>query len=416
MAATSPYKSKLFTFLNRQSIQWGSRLTEAARRLKITLEWGTQIALYPLYLLVQTSRVATRQFTASQGQRQTLAAQASATAADLTTEIMVLTAPEAQTRDLQGIACDLNDRDIIFIDRQNQAVEPHQTQAFLQQQISLHLSALDHPTSPQAQVTTAQMNPRFLPSIQTQRPDVLPPVRWLLQGLHWLEQSPVAIAIDLFGESRWHSTMMPPEIYTPQLLPPLPLAAILQPLDQRIAQLEQQLLQPQSATDAPPLQRFLQVRWQRFADTPTPNSDAPPAASPSPWLTWADLFQAKLVQTQVNPRTDSPILTSAPTPKPQWSPPILAERLQNLNQPNALTSPTVTPTELAIAAPVNNELTATTREDSPSGIEAQPEWIETQALSVGYEQHFLERLLKALDHLLLWLENTVAQLWSKLHR
>ena len=65
MTSTSPYKSKLFNFLNRKSIRFNSRLTQAVRRLKITAEWGTQIAVYPLYMLVQSARIATRQLAAS---------------------------------------------------------------------------------------------------------------------------------------------------------------------------------------------------------------------------------------------------------------------------------------------------------------------------------------------------------------
>lgn len=53
---SSPYQSKLFNFLNRQSQQWRDRATMAARHLQVAAEWGVQILLYPIYLMVQAGR------------------------------------------------------------------------------------------------------------------------------------------------------------------------------------------------------------------------------------------------------------------------------------------------------------------------------------------------------------------------
>jgi hypothetical protein len=59
--ATGPYKSKLLNFLNRQSIQAKERLEQAGRQLKVAVEWGIQVLIYPVYLMVQTGRMAGRQ-------------------------------------------------------------------------------------------------------------------------------------------------------------------------------------------------------------------------------------------------------------------------------------------------------------------------------------------------------------------
>lgn len=59
--ATGPYKSKLLNFLNRQSIQAKERLEQAGRQLKVAVEWGVQVLIYPVYLMVQTGRMAGRQ-------------------------------------------------------------------------------------------------------------------------------------------------------------------------------------------------------------------------------------------------------------------------------------------------------------------------------------------------------------------
>ncbi|BAU64168.1 hypothetical protein STA3757_15390 [Stanieria sp. NIES-3757] len=54
------YKSRLFNFLNRQSIRFGSEIGKTVRQLKIATEFGVQILLYPVYLMVQAGR-STRQ-------------------------------------------------------------------------------------------------------------------------------------------------------------------------------------------------------------------------------------------------------------------------------------------------------------------------------------------------------------------
>ncbi len=61
MSSNGPYKSRLFNFINRQAIEFNSRLGKTFRNLKVTVTWGVQILLYPFYLLVQTGRWAERQ-------------------------------------------------------------------------------------------------------------------------------------------------------------------------------------------------------------------------------------------------------------------------------------------------------------------------------------------------------------------
>ncbi len=402
MSAPGPYQSKLFNFLNRQSIQWGNRLTQAARRLKITVEWGSQIAFYPLYLLVQTSRVAVRQIAATQTERKRLTL---AEAAAQTPDFPPSTAKSDGTTQppLQGIACDLTTQDILFVDQDNHTVKPHQSQTELQRQISFHLGSVNYQKR-QEHLASHTPNPRILPPVHGHNPRLLAPVRWLMQGLSWLEQSPVAIAIDLFGESHWHTAVVPPEIYSPQLLPPLPLAPVLKPLDQRLAQLEQRVLAPTVPAEAlPPLQRFFR-NWFKVQPATSTITAPDPVVTPKPWLTWADLFQAKTKSAEaIDPvNLDSPQAPLTPLP------PLVT----TLNQP--ISSP-----EPGAIATVEAQTQSLTRPDVPPSsteIEAKPEWIETEALSVGYEQHFLERLLKALDHLLAWVEHTASQLFKKLNQ
>ncbi len=49
-----------------------------------------------------------------------------------------------------------------------------------------------------------------------------------------------------------------------------------------------------------------------------------------------------------------------------------------------------------------------------TGMEAQPDWIETNATVMGYVKHPLEQLLAWLDSLMLWLEEMLLKIWQRL--
>ena len=65
------YKSNLFNFFWRQSLQLQDLWQKKARQAKVSSIWGLQAGLYPLYLLFQTSRLAGRTLRQAdtQGQR-----------------------------------------------------------------------------------------------------------------------------------------------------------------------------------------------------------------------------------------------------------------------------------------------------------------------------------------------------------
>ena len=48
-----PYKSRLFNFFNRRSLQFRDRVGEAFRHLKVAAEWGAQVLISPLYWIFQ---------------------------------------------------------------------------------------------------------------------------------------------------------------------------------------------------------------------------------------------------------------------------------------------------------------------------------------------------------------------------
>ncbi|MCC5598587.1 hypothetical protein [Nostoc favosum] len=51
-----------------------------------------------------------------------------------------------------------------------------------------------------------------------------------------------------------------------------------------------------------------------------------------------------------------------------------------------------------------------------SQVEAQPDWIETKATSIGYEKHPLEQLLEWVDYVMLWLEERFVKMFQSLRQ
>ncbi|AUB40505.1 hypothetical protein COO91_06522 [Nostoc flagelliforme CCNUN1] len=51
-----------------------------------------------------------------------------------------------------------------------------------------------------------------------------------------------------------------------------------------------------------------------------------------------------------------------------------------------------------------------------SQVEAQPNWIETKATSIGYEKHPLEQLLEWVDYVMLWLEERFVRIFQSLRQ
>ena len=51
--SSRPYKSRLFNFVNRRSLQFRDRIGETFRHLKVAAEWGAQLLISPLYWIFQ---------------------------------------------------------------------------------------------------------------------------------------------------------------------------------------------------------------------------------------------------------------------------------------------------------------------------------------------------------------------------
>ncbi|MBD2440729.1 hypothetical protein [Nostoc sp. FACHB-110] len=141
-------------------------------------------------------------------------------------------------------------------------------------------------------------------------------------------------------------------------------------------------------------------------------------ATAETWLTWHDLFGN-------SPTVADKTLTSTPqslTPSPQirlspkqkltiTQPKAGAGLVQRKKQSRHLTQSqkisgkvaNVTKSEI-----YTSEITHQQNKNSHQ-VEAQPDWIEIKATSMGYDQHFLERILVWLDRTMLWLEEILVK-------
>uniref|UniRef100_A0ACD5H109 Uncharacterized protein n=1 Tax=Desertifilum tharense IPPAS B-1220 TaxID=1781255 RepID=A0ACD5H109_9CYAN len=70
MTSGGRYQSRFLNFLHRQSLRLVDRSDRAWRHLKVATEWAAQAALYPIYLLLQTTQLAGKQL--QQAVQQTL--------------------------------------------------------------------------------------------------------------------------------------------------------------------------------------------------------------------------------------------------------------------------------------------------------------------------------------------------------
>ena len=52
--SSRPYKSRLFNFVNRRSLQFRDRIGETLRHLKVAAEWGAQLLISPLHWIFQS--------------------------------------------------------------------------------------------------------------------------------------------------------------------------------------------------------------------------------------------------------------------------------------------------------------------------------------------------------------------------
>lgn len=151
---------------------------------------------------------------------------------------------------------------------------------------------------------------------------------------------------------------------------------------------ESQTLDPKTGEETDPLtiKRLIQAAIAYFFGQPKNHFSPPPESlesSQEPWLTQADLFGSNESGTEN-------------------SKDLGAEIARQLNDNYSFTT----------ASPQLKS----GKEEEKTNSDSASDWLQAQAIPIGYEKHFLARLLEWLDRALAWLEEKLLQLWNWLKR
>ncbi|MDX2097886.1 MAG: hypothetical protein SFW36_08925 [Leptolyngbyaceae cyanobacterium bins.59] len=434
------YQSRSLSFISQQTRRLSDRVSRTLRQLKTATVWGAQILLYPVYLGFQTTRLAGRQLQQEirQIQLELEAVRNRSTPnssmftsppvlaepvlpepvlSDLGVQKMLHTptdlwtqAPDAGALAIRGVACRLDDRHLVLITSQNDPLDiltseqEQQLQRWIIQEIANY-----HYRQRSRRLQERPFTTRLpLPS---DRPQVFLPVRLFRRVMAWMQQSSVAMTVNLFQEARTET---------------IPSRVFWTPHD--CIDLER--------TDPIPVR---ELAWE--GGFPLPNQSPYPAlsaADPDIWLNLSDLFDSRV-----------------PDPEPQVIAALVQEQYQSTSLVTQLEITTQTgkqgviqqvrrtisavtasrgnrsgklaidpnasepngPESLTIAVPSSAVSTAVTPDLAVSGLdggEVAPTWIEADVQLVGYVKHPLEQVIEWLDRVITWLENRAIGLSQRL--
>ncbi len=241
MSSSTPYQSRLLNFLNRQAIRINDKLGKTIRYVKVATEWGVQILLYPVYLMVQSGRMVGRQLaqkletnlflssgkenegiipvdrplesiliTISPWLTDTKIENISTDISNLeeidvvnlkTTEINSLLDPNLS---FQGIASLLENRHLVLVDKNNQTLDilTLEQQQQIQKQIVLEVAVYKYQKRRQG-ILEKRQEIAYLPNyeININANNTIAPVRSIWEIMNWIQTSQLAASLDLFGES-----------------------------------------------------------------------------------------------------------------------------------------------------------------------------------------------------------------------
>jgi hypothetical protein len=491
MSSSGRYQSRLFSFFSHQSLRLKDKTSQAWRQIKLAAVWGTQIALYPIYAVFQSGRLLGRQM--GQAVRQTFprlrtakpetldSAESLELAADApisrlldrldggALELARCSADTARIGEgsplnppmlgdfeekgnalilqdggsgirslnlrVQGFASLLERRSLVLVGVGNEVLDvlTEEQQGQLQQQIIWEIANYWR----QRKLRLGAAEPigtgsnTFLP-LPKEKANLLPPVRVFRRVMAWMQLSPVAIATNLFQESRLAAALpadFEPFSDLPQLpaalsseseidhqvnelfsgqSEPLPLLAWVKNQAIGLADFSKSLggfLQGSSIVLYDPLPKSEPDEWVTEPPFVPPNVAKPvrvakPSGSTKPWLSMEDFFAGEFLGV-----TGSGQIVKQPDGA--------------VKPPDLFESPAMGRPE----APPDSELTAASSVAiDPSVPESihQPllesETWEAEVTSVSYETHPLEQLLKWLDSGMLWIEQKLEQVWNWVNR
>ena len=149
-----------------------------------------------------------------------------------------------------------------------------------------------------------------------------------------------------------------------------------------------------------------------------------------PWLTWEDLFIDRSTEINIETSTEtSPSLPLRGMPKRTALKPSQSGKIQKKFRKSSKITRSTTPKSSKLSLTTSNlaetsvssqldtileeaiETALMTTNSQETGLDAAPDWIETEARAIGYHKHPLEQILEILDIFILWLEENLKKIW-----
>ncbi|PSO73410.1 MAG: hypothetical protein BRC37_09585 [Cyanobacteria bacterium QH_3_48_40] len=328
---------------------------------------------------------------------------------------------EAEASIMQGVATLLETRTLVLVTSDNRVLDlltPSQQQ-ILQQRISLEVAEYWHQPLPMPRASYFPLQ-----------------VFWKL--MDWVQTSPVARAIDLFGESTLVTRK--DKLWERRILPAGAIERWGYWWSDRLTERLHELtfgsprLEPRPQPDFSNIQTLIRAginyflgkrRRQSFYEY-AEGTEIPTSTPENPWLSWGDLFSLTPSPAGHYPEAsvcDLPLSQSAPQTRVKRKKSLLRAVLRVMGRvpvtpQNSHKSGSKDFTEgWDSGMPKAGEnFSASFSPSSSAHTLPPPDWIEIEAIPIGYVKHPLERLLVWLDGIMLWLEELVRKIWRSLFR
>ncbi|MBW4554998.1 MAG: hypothetical protein KME59_03495 [Trichormus sp. ATA11-4-KO1] len=136
---------------------------------------------------------------------------------------------------------------------------------------------------------------------------------------------------------------------------------------------------------------------RRFQSLPKSTQLQNEDSARDPWLKLSDLFGKS------DTVADKPASSQNLTVKKPKAKSVLSPRQQNN-------------TEISVKHSLTRTSQAITESCQNTQVEVQPDWIDVEAIFIGYDRHPLEKILEWLDHAMLWLEEIFVKVFHWLQR
>ncbi|WP_107671169.1 hypothetical protein [Cyanothece sp. BG0011] len=452
-----PYKSKLFNFVNRQSLRWRDRLIRSAQYLRVGAEWSIQILIYPVYLMVQAGRATRKQL------------RRSFTSLALPNNNPVASTPQVdrplkrvfqetehcltQGKNkpignnnhhkktplmIQGVASEIESHNLILVAENNTIID------ILSETQQKHLKNYIRLETANYWYDLKQNKRDSLGLIHTFSEDeyhVLPPIRWFWQVMGWMQTGTLAMTLDFFGES----SLVPvvPQNTITTLSKPSPVfqeenSTKLLPssfsFQQKLQQWREHIRQKSNESlnidndDPFRIEFLIYAAIDYFFNRVTPHQKLTSGSTPkslqsssetldNSWLSWDDLYQQVPSDNHSDSGQSSSNFLSQSDPSSHQPKPSFRKSKKRKHNFAKNSQSLVKSTSNLQKSNNSQKNTHLNYPQSNHQIDRNSSnWVETEAKSSGYIKHPLVKVLEWLDSAIHWLETLVNKLTQLLRK